>query len=220
MSVASNAPSVKEPVMTRQLSNTARFAFASFSFIVLATMATGANADTYSHIDQIANRIQNRANQIVNETGHYVHTPQYQHLRSDALAVAELAEHIHELAHHHGSAAHLASDLAELDAEFHHLESLFHQIEISAAYGHGHVHGNTNNVRRLLDRIEDDIHHLQTDIASLRTVTRRPVIYAPVPVVPAYTQPRVYSGPGGHGCSGSQRTITIGGRSSQFTFRF
>jgi hypothetical protein len=200
--------------MTRQLSTIARFSFASFSFAIIAAMATDANADTYSHIDQIASRIQKRANQIVNETSHYVHTPQYAHLRSDAIAVAALAEHIHELAHHHGSVAHLASDLAELDAEFHHMESLFHQIEISAAHGHGHVHGNTAHARRLLDRIEDDIHHLQTDIASLRVVRHRPVIIAPAPV---YRIPQTY---GGHGCSSGSRAITIGGSSSRITFRF
>ncbi len=201
------------PLIAR-LRNTVQIGFASFSFVVLAAMTSEANADTYKHIDRIANRIQNQANQIVKETNHYVHTPQYHHLRNDALAVAALAEHIHELAHHHGSVAHLASDLAELDARFHHLESVIEQIEVSAAYGHGHLHGSTKRVHRLLDRIEDDIHHLQTDIASLRVVTHRPVFVAPAPV---YPPPHFH---GGHGRSGGGRTITIGGGSSQFTFRF
>jgi len=200
--------------LTARLRNTVQIGFASFSFIVLAALSSEANANTYKTIDRIANRIQNQANQVVNETSHYVHTPQYHHLRNDALAVAALAEHIHDLAHHQGSVRHLVTDLTQLDARFRNLKSLLRDVEVNAAYGHGHLHGSTKRAHRILDRIEDDIHKLRKEIASLPVVVHRPVFVNPAPAC----QPPHFQG--GHGWSGANRGITIGGVNSQLTFRF
>ncbi|GAA5504672.1 hypothetical protein [Novipirellula caenicola] len=207
--------------------------FASLALCLTAFCST-ASADTYDHIDQLALKIAVQSNQIVRETSHYRHTPEYVHLLSDARDMARLADHIHELAHHHSSVSHLDRDLAMLDSKFHHLESLFDAIEHRAAYGHGHIHGHTSHVRMLLNAIENNIHHLQADIRTLRT---------PVYATPYSSNWGGYSSRwGGYNVrpsssnfghrdhhddhdshshrSRSRGGITIGGGSSRFTIRF
>ena len=216
------------------------FALLGFAFTALATPAL---ADTYHHIDQLALSIDRQAKELVRESCHYRHTPEYAHLVTDAREMSQLAEHLHEVAHHHGSLAHLIHDVEELDAKFHHLESLFDRIERRAAHGHGHVHGNTAHVRELLDVMADNIHHLQEDLDSLRRPihTRRPVVSSPrTPFATPYGNTyggypsRGYGGYGygGYGYGGRHhgpnayqpvprgRGITIGGGSSRFTIRF
>ncbi|TWU04223.1 hypothetical protein [Stieleria varia] len=202
--------------------------------LFFATLATPSFADTYHHIDEVAVTIERQARLIVEETRHYIHTPEYRHLVSDAQDMCRLASHMHEVAHHHGSLAHLESDLRQLDAEFHHLEGLFDRIEIRAAHGQGHIHGGTGHVRSLLDSIEDNIHHLQDDVRSLRNphFVARPVI-VPQPIVyPRHRSTTIDrfhdSHDHGHGHQGYRshhsgsfgRGITIGGGSSRFTIRF
>lgn len=206
---------------------------AAFGFII-TTFSASASADTYHHIDELALTIDRQAKLLVSESVHYRHTPEYRHLVSDARDLCRLATHLHEVAHHHGSLAHLESDLSQLDAKFHHLESVFHRVERAASYGHGHVHGHTSHVWELLHSIENNIHHLQDDLRSLRVpvhtvqpiVVRRPVVYA---------APRVYHS-GGHGAHLQRRNvghsshhygrntrgrgISFGGGSSRFTIRF
>lgn len=195
--------------------------------LVVTTFSASAFADTYHHVDQLALQIEVESKQIVNESRHYRHTPEYRHIVADAREVSRLASHIHELAHHHGSLAHLESDLAQLDAKFHHMESTFDQVELHAAHGHGHVHGNTSHVKRLLNSIASHIHHLQEDLQSMRTpihavhpvVVRRPSIYrTPYSNYWGSYNTRPQSNWYGHGSHG--RGISIGGGSSRFTIRF
>ncbi|NNE00103.1 MAG: hypothetical protein HKN47_22515 [Pirellulaceae bacterium] len=217
---------------------------AAFGFLVLAALTTSASASTYNHIDQLAVTVARQARTVVSETRHYRHTPEYRHLRSDAIEIARLADHMHEVAHHHGSLAHLESDLAQLDAKFHHLESVFDRIERNAAVGHGHIHGNTAHVRRLLCSMEDNLHHLQDDVRALRRashgVHRVPVVRQPAVTFPSsygsfgrphgshgynswgHGSPWGHSNAWGHGSNGfgHGRQISIGGGSSRFTFRF
>ncbi len=207
--------------------------------LVITTFSTSAFADTYQHIDQLALRIDRQAKLIVSESRHYRHTPEYQHLVADARDMSQLADHLHELAHHHGSLAHLESDLAKLDSKFHHLESVFDRVERNAAHGYGHVHGNTLHVKHLLNSMEENIHHLQEDLRSLRTPfhTVNPVVVQrPRGFTTLHSSnwggynSRPQSSGFGHGSWGYGhnvyrqrsygRSITIGGGSSRFTFRF
>ena len=207
--------------------------------LVVTAFSTSAFADVYHHIDEVALRIDRQAKQLVAESRHYRHTPEYRHLVADARQMCQLAEHVHEVAHHRGSLAHLEADVAKLDATFHHLESVFDRVERGAAYGHGHIHGNTRHVKRLLNSIEDGIHHLQDDLRSLRSscptvrpnVVARPPLCAtpPVPNWGAYNARPYSSGFGQYGGHRGYdvhrqhsygRGITIGGGSSRFTFRF
>lgn len=156
--------------------------------IVAAVLAVGglaigtqsASAASYSHIDRLALELRGDAGRLYSEfRQHYRHAAHYRHLISDASQMYRLADHIHDLAHR-GTLGHMDSDLEKLDRLFHHLEGLVDEIEHDARHDHfghgGHTHGNTRHVRRLLDQMEDTLHHLHDDIRS----ARRPTIY-PVP---------------------------------------
>ncbi|QDT04128.1 hypothetical protein K227x_25160 [Rubripirellula lacrimiformis] len=150
--------------------------------IILSMSATSAFADTYHHIDQLALSIDRETKQLVNETRHYRHSREYRHLQADARDLSRLASHMHDVAHAEGSLHHLQSDLAEIDSKFHHLESVIGRIEHEANHGHGHIHGHTSHVHRLLGSIENSIHHLQDDLRSLQTsshTVRRVVVTRP-----------------------------------------
>ncbi|QEF98231.1 hypothetical protein Mal15_22800 [Stieleria maiorica] len=190
--------------------------------LLTALIASPALADTYRHIDELANDIEDKARLLEKEVRHYRHTPEYRHLVEDTRAIRKLADHIHDVAHDHGSLSHMESDLRELDREFHHLVSVFDRVERHAAHGHGHIHGDTRHVRRLLHYIEVDIHHMQNDFRSLRrpyhhhdrtTLARPPVFAAPPSRCPDDDAYR-------WGGSGFGRGISIGSGSSRFTIRW
>ncbi|WP_182867331.1 hypothetical protein [Stieleria mannarensis] len=190
--------------------------------MLTAFIASPALADTYRHIDDLANDIEDKARLLEKEMRHYRHTPEYRHLVEDARAIRKLADHLHDVAHDHGSLSHMESDLRELDHDFHHFQSVFERVERHAAHGHGHIHGDTRHVRRLLHHIEVDIHHLQDDLRSLRrpyhhghrTTVARPPIFTP----PPSRCPDDYSHrSGGYGFG---RGISIGSGSSRFTIRW
>ena len=200
-----------------------------FSLAIVTLFASQAKADEYDHIDRYAVKIQNKARVLLNETVHYRHTAQYGHLVASTNELYRLATHIHDVTHFEGNLAHLRSDLRELDREFHALEGLFDRIEHSAAYGRGHIHGNTAHVKRLLNSIEDSIHHIQDDVDSLirrvtcdrAVVVTRPV-YAPsrpvyVPTRPVYvpTRPAVNIDFNRHGHGGIHGR-QYGGRGNDF----
>jgi hypothetical protein len=182
--------------------------------VVLATtgFASSAQADVYRHIDELALRLQQQAQELDREfTLHYRHASQYRHLRSDSREMVELAAHVHDVAHDCGPLTHLQSDLRQLDHLFHHIEDLVAEMEHDARrgdyhsryghYGHpghwgggyhgrgGHIHGDTRHVRRLMKAMEDTLHHLQEDVDELAAAQRAPrfgrAVPAPV-VVPSY----------------------------------
>lgn len=196
----------------------------AFSAILFAGFfANQANADTWGHIEELGHDIALKADQLLAETHHYRHTPEYGHLVSDAVQLRAKANRICSLARSHASIYYLEAALADLDARFHHLEGLFDHIEHEAAHGHGHIHGPTRHVKRLLNRVEDCIHHMQRDIAALRAhrVTRvyrrpyssghysRPSCSTPYPVYRSY-----------HGHGHSHSGITIGNDKFRFRINF
>ncbi|MDG1875691.1 MAG: hypothetical protein P8J27_17400 [Mariniblastus sp.] len=214
-----------------------------FSLALVTLVASQAKADEYDHIDRYAKKIQSKARVLLRETVHYRHTSQYGRLVACTNELYRLATHIHDVTHFEGNLIHLRSDLRDLDREFHDLERLFDRIEQTAAYGYGHIHGNTSHVKRLLNSIEDSIHHIQDDVDSLlrRVTCDRPVVvnrpvYVPVrPVVNVgYDRPCHYQNQGrpygGHGYSrgasygyrnhSSSIGFSIGGGSSKIHFRF
>jgi hypothetical protein len=177
--------------MTRSIKTIASL----FTLIVMSATTAQVNADDYHHIDRLAVKIQKTSKQLLRESVHYRHTPEYRHMVADANEMYRLATHVHEVSHFEGNLRHLQNDVANLDRQFHHVESVFDRIERNAAYGNGHVHGRTAHVKRLLISIQDSIHHMQVDLKQIRnrnTVSRR-----------FYNQPvlhQVYGGNyGGHG---------------------
>ncbi len=199
-----------------------------FTLLVMTAFTAQVNADEYHHIDQLARKVQRQTRQLGNELRHYRHAPEYAHLVEDTNELSRLAKHIHDVTHFEGNLVHLQSDLDGLDRNFHHLEEVFDRVEHNAAFGHGHVHGNTKHVKRLLKSIEDSIHHISTDVQTLRrpVVFHRPVYTAPRPVYRPVYQP--YGGHGGHGHSRSNDFhnnrgvigFSIGGGSSRIQIRF
>ncbi|MEL7497152.1 MAG: hypothetical protein AAFN77_06040 [Planctomycetota bacterium] len=214
--------------------------FCSFLVASIAMTAT-ASADTYDHIDRMAVDIQTKARLLIRETVHYRSTPQYRQLVAETSKLYRLAAHIHDVTHFEGNLVHLEADLRDLDRCFHRLEALFDYTEASNGVGCSQVRGNTAHVKRLLNRVEDCIHHMQDDVAQLRRFAYRQVarpvtqphyrpnlnrgIYTPNRGI--YNQ-RGYSqgtcpssrGYGNTGRVGSGVGFSIGGGSSRIEFRF
>lgn len=166
--------------MNRRLSNPIqKFLLAAFAVVAVGVSTNTASANEYGHINRMAVKIRNQTRQLLRETEHYRLTPNYRFLVSDAAALRQLAEHTREVARQKGNLDHLAADVAEMDRTFHHLENLFDNTELLASQCQGSVKGHTAHVKRLLNSIEDCIHHIQSDI----DVLRRAVVIAPPAVV-------------------------------------
>lgn len=218
--------------------------FTTIFTVLIAMTAVTATANADDHIDRMAVRIQKKARTLLKETVHYRHTPSYRRLFAETNSLYRLATHIHDVTHFEGNLVHLQADLRDMDAAFHNLEGLFDAIEHSAAYGAGHIHGNTAHVKRTLNSIERDIHHIRDDVAQLQRVVCRPTYERP-----SYTRPNrpaVYGTPvyptrgsGYHGGGGNGRNyggvhgrghgnhgrssgvgFSIGGGSTRIEFRF
>ena len=156
---------------------------------LLFSVTAAVSADISGHLNRLAGRIDRQARLIVKETDHYRHTPQYNCLVGDAQELSRLACHIRNLSRTGCDPAQVAADLTALNAAYSHLEVAFCQVEQNAASGFGHIHGSTNRIRRLLDSIVEDIHHMLDDVHSLRPVVYGPtLIEAPRPAV--YGAPR------------------------------
>lgn len=159
----------------------------SMAFVLLA--GSVASADTYDHFDRIARDIERQSVALVRETRHFRHTPQYRHLVQDAVALMRTAQHAHNTAHIGCDLGHLEADVRELDRLVHHLEEVVDDIEHGILHGHGHAHGNANHVHQLLHAIEANVHHLWSDLRSLR----RPVRHDVGRRVPSWNQPSPYT---------------------------
>lgn len=133
----------------------------------MASVVTTANADDYRRINRDARTIERKAKLLLRESDHYTATRQYRHLVCDLEDFVQLSQHITDLVRVSGNLRHIKSDVAQLDATFHHLEGLFDQIERDVARGRAVKCGNTAHVKRLLNNLEDCIHHMQEDIAVL-----------------------------------------------------
>lgn len=209
---------------------------------LLVGAASQANANDWHHIDQMALKVQRQTRQLVTEERHYRSSRHYGELLRCTNRLAAISAQVHDLAHHAQCPRTLKTYVNEMDNMFHKVEDLFDHIEDDAARGIGCVRGNTAHVKRLLDSIEDCIHHLQDDLRYLtrasravrvqRTVYSNAGLYGGSPYSgrgysrPAYGGSYGYGnyGHGHHGRSArgydSGFGISIGGGSSRITFRF
>ncbi|MBI1902851.1 MAG: hypothetical protein HYS13_17275 [Planctomycetia bacterium] len=128
--------------------------------------AASASAQSYEHVDQLANQLQRQsANLYWQFRAHFRHTTEYRHLLSDTARMYRLSAHVHEVIHHGADIHHIASDVEQLDQAFHHVEEVVDHIEHDAlGHGFGHVHGDTRHVRRQLRQMEATLHHLRDDV--------------------------------------------------------
>ena len=146
--------------------------------MLIGIVAAQAFADQYNHINSLARKIHNKSEALLKETKHYRSTPNYVHMVRNVAELDQLACHLRDAAKNEGDLDLLAYDIAQIDAKFHHVEALFDQTELCAVtYGRGFIKGHTAHVKRLLNNIEDAIHHIGDDIEHLRAAT--PVISHP-----------------------------------------
>lgn len=136
--------------------------------IAMSVSASQANADTWGHIQKLALDIQIKSDLLMGETRHYVHTPGYQRMIRCVAEMRRRAVRVHLLSIQHGCLDEMSRELRRLDALYHEVEGIFDSAECRAAVGVGHVHGSTRHVKKLLKVIEDCIHHIRADIATLR----------------------------------------------------
>jgi len=141
--------------------------------MLLGAVAAQAFADQYNHINSLARKIHNKSEALLKETKHYRSTPNYVHMVRNVAELDQLACHLRDAAKNEGDLDLLAYDIAQIDAKFHHVEALFDQTELCAVtYGRGFIKGHTAHVKRLLNSIEDAIHHIGDDIESRPIVTK------------------------------------------------
>ncbi len=147
---------------------------------VCAAQAFGGNE--YNHINSLARKIHNKSKVLLKETKHYRSTPNYPTMVREVAELDQLACHLRDIAKNKGDLDHLAYDIGEIDAKFHYIENLFDTTELCAStYGRGFIQGHTAHIKRLLNSIEDAIHHIGDDIEHLRATTQslvQPVIVA------------------------------------------
>jgi len=129
-------------------------------------------ADDYNHINSLARKIHNKSKVLLKETKHYRSTPNYVHMVRSVAELDQLACHLRDIAKNEGDLDLLAYDIAEIKVKFHHIVNLFDTTELCASqYGQGFIKGHTAHVKRLLDSIDEAIHHICQDIEHLRAAT-------------------------------------------------
>ncbi len=170
-------------------------------------VTSGLFADTARaghHIDELAYTLRNQAVAVTREvyTG-FRGTPQFEHLYSDVYEMYKLADHIHDVAHVRGSIPHIRRDMEEMDELFHHVEDLVADISRNSRsshrsrFGHHGHHGHYGHhgvssyhlrrLCRLLEEMEDTMHHLLEDV-SVGAVPVPAVPTPPTRVVPVPSQ--------------------------------
>ncbi len=133
-----------------------------FAILVVGLSANStASADTQRHLNQLAAGIERQANALIGESRHYRHSPSYRTIINESIKMRKAARHVRVTTFCVRSFRQLEQDLRILDACFHNLEAIFDGAEFNAARGIGHVHGNTRHVKRMLNRMEDDIVHMR-----------------------------------------------------------
>jgi len=179
----------------------------SFALFAMSVSASQANADTYRHIQGLALDIQLKADALMGETHHYVHTPRYREMIRNISSMRARAVRVHVLSLQHGCLIAMREELRVLDTQFHIIESIFDSAEVEASHGHGHIHGPTRHVKEHLKCIENDIHHILDDITQMTRVgVRSPYSagvrssgYRGVQVYRSHPRSRVQHVHGGHG---------------------
>ena len=176
---------------------------ASIAAILFTFSAANAEGNSWRHLQDLALDIQLKSDRLLGQTHHYVHTPYYQTMLRTISHMRRKAVRVHVLAIQRGCLYEMERELITLDRNFRRVRALFSRAEHDAAVGVGRIQGKTFQIRDLVHCIEDDIHHIQGDIARLR-----------VPVAPVVTA-RPYSGY--YGNYGHQRG-NYGGNTLSFSF--
>ncbi len=126
-----------------------------------------------NHADALAVQLAQQANAICLEMHrNYRHNPGFRETYAEMYQVLQDAKHIHELVHnnYHRSRRegedHIARDLHAMDELFHHIEediARWTPATTQQHFHHGAVHGQSQNLRRLMQNFSETLHHMMTD---------------------------------------------------------
>ncbi len=189
---------------------------AAIVMTIAGLTAVPAQAGTRAHFDDLACQLERQAVSVRDELRRfYNRTPQYAQLYSDVNEIARRAGHIHQVAHT-GNLRHLRHDVNELDRLFHHVEgvvelmSRHHRTVYRTSFRGKSAsrHWNWNQAYynpyrrlvRLVNNMENTLHHMQADLNTL------PPIYR----VPRYNRPSGFPILGGRAYLQPSRRSSLG----------
>ena len=147
-----------DPSNLMKLKHTAILAVAALS--VLATTTSQASSRT---LVQQSHQLEAIVGELRTEfREHYDHTSIYRHMTNDAAKIEREAGHLHQLAHNYfTSLSHILRDLEEIDELAHHLHKMVDAADTGRS---GHVHGSTQHVHKLLDKLNAVIHNMERTV--------------------------------------------------------
>ena len=214
------------------------------TFLILgmaSANAFGQHADChvqYEHIESLADEIEDATKALRKVSVHYKKTDSYREITRSTRKLSSQAKKVRRLVRREADIHDVDVEVSELDELFHCVNDLFDRAEIEAAHGYGRVHGNTAHVKQSLICIENAIHHMADDIATIRQLQNAIIVTqrasygsmhlrpAPAPAfVPARVPvPSCQTRPAYRGYDArdyrSARGISIGGGSTQFFVPF
>jgi hypothetical protein len=137
------------------------------------------------HVDQLAAQLVRQANDVCLEMYYnHRHNPGHRETYREMYQVLQDAKHIHELVHdnyhrtRHNQDDHIARDLLEMDGLVHHIEEdIAHWTPAHSHRGrglgsHAAVHGQGQNLQRLLGQFGETLHHLMDDYGVRSQIPR------------------------------------------------
>ena len=119
------------------------------------------NYGGFSHIDDIAIDLEQRANSLCLELHYnYQHNPGFNETYREAYEILTTAKYLHGLEHagNHEKMRQVAGDL----------DGLFHHVERDVAHwtGHHHRHIGHGGLTAKLEDVEESLHHLMDDVGA------------------------------------------------------
>lgn len=146
---------------------------ATAALVVLGFAAPKAEAAGGDRLISYAHALENTVVKLNGELReHYSHTSVYRHMLSDTTRLHAEAEHIDQLSHDpYTSLIHIRTDIIEVDKYVHHLHNL---VDAADQGRYGHVHGDTHHVHSLLEYMENLVHSMEAEVATIQRMQRDP----------------------------------------------
>lgn len=143
---------------------------------VVTTRPQAVAFGSFSHVDELAVRLESLANDFCLEIYYnYSRNRGFEDTYREAYEILEIAKYIHE-EEHHGHRDEIAKELSGLDKLFHHVGDDVANWRPNR--GHHHHHGHGTDIHELLEQMESVLHHLMNDVG---VKARKPSGPAPAP---------------------------------------
>lgn len=126
---------------------------------VIRTQPTAVAFGTFSHVDDLAQRLELLANELCLDMHYnYSHNPGFQETYGEAYQVLQVSQFIHAAEHQHDRAA-IQGRLGGLDRLFHHVED-----DVRGWSRHQHKQVGQLGILSKMELIESTLHHLMNDV--------------------------------------------------------